>query len=181
MAPSVREICAQFGLKGPAGIHRILRALEAKGALTSTPGKKRAWRIPGGRPEPSIPLLGRIAAGVPIQAEENREEELPVDPRLFGSGGCFALRVQGDSMTGAHIAHGDLAIVQPQEDADDGQIVAVLVEELLTEATLKILRRKNGSVELHAANSRYPPMVFGGRERARVRILGRLVGIIRRS
>ncbi len=181
IAPSVREVCAHLGLKSPGGIHRILRVLEAKGYLTSSPGKKRSWCVRGSVRGGSIPLLGRIAAGVPIQAQEDLEEDLPVDPALFGTSECFGLRVQGDSMVEVHIADGDLAIIRPQEDAEDGQIVAVMVDNILPEATLKILRRRNGAVELHAANSDYPPMVFKGRDRARVRILGRLVGVIRRS
>jgi len=179
--PSVREICAHLGLKGPAGIHRILRLLEKKGYLVSTPGKKRSWRLPGGPPRRSIPVLGEIAAGVPIHAQENREEELPVDSSLFGADECFALRIQGDSMIEAYIADGDLAIIRPQDNADNGQIVAVMVDNILPEATLKILRKKSTAVELHAANSRYPPLVFRGRQRGRVKILGRLIGVIRRS
>jgi repressor LexA len=181
IVPSVREICAHLGLKGPAGIHRILRLLEKRGYLVSTPGKKRSWRLPGGLPRRSIPVLGGIAAGVPIHAQENREEELPVDPSLFGADECFALRIQGDSMVEAYIADGDLAIIRPQDNADNGQIVAVMVDNILPEATLKILRKKSTAVELHAANSRYPPLVFRGRQQGKIKILGRLVGVIRRS
>lgn len=181
IVPSVREICAHLGLKGPAGIHRILRLLEEKGHLVSTPGKKRSWLLSGGPPRKSIPVLGEIAAGVPIHAQENRDEELPVDSSLFGADECFALRIQGDSMIEAYIADGDLAIIQPQDNADNGQIVAVMVDNTLPEATLKVLRRKSTVIELHAANSRYPPLVFRGRERGRIKILGRLVGVIRRS
>lgn len=181
IVPSVREICAHLGLKGPAGIHRILRLLEKKGYLVSTPGKKRSWRLPGEPPRKSIPVLGGIAAGVPIHTHENREEELPVDSSLFGADECFALRIQGDSMIEAYIADGDLAVIRPQDNADNGQIVAVIVDNILPEATLKILRKKSTAVELHAANSRYPPLVFRGRQQGRVKILGRLAGVIRRS
>ncbi|MFO8241340.1 MAG: transcriptional repressor LexA [Dissulfuribacterales bacterium] len=179
--PSVREICDHLCLSGPAGIHRILRLLEKKGHLVSTPGKKRSWRLPGGPPRKSIPVLGEIAAGIPIHAQENRDEELPVDSILFGSDDCFALLIRGDSMVEAYIADGDLAVIRPQDNADNGQIVAVMVDDILPEATLKVFHRKSTAVELHAANSRYPPLIFRGKEQGRVKILGRLAGVIRRG
>jgi repressor LexA len=167
-------------------LHKHLQALEKEGYLERSPGKKRTWNLTVrgwnmiGRPvSPSIPLLGQIAAGTPILAEQNREEELPIDPALFGAGEVFALRVRGDSMVDTHIQDGDLAIIRPQEEAQDGQIVAVQVEDLEPEATLKVLRRRNGAIELHPANSQYKPLIFRGAQRARVRILGRLVGVIR--
>jgi repressor LexA len=181
ITPTIREICGHFGLKGPAGIHRILHVLVEKGYLIASAGKKRSWRIPGGPVGKTIPIIGRIAAGTPIMALENREDELPVDPSIFGSETCFALRVQGDSMIEAHIADGDLAIIRPQNQAESGQIVAVIVKNILHEATLKILRKTKGTTELHSANSAYPPMVFSGWQRGRIRIVGKFVGIIRRS
>jgi repressor LexA len=114
-------------------------------------------------------------------AEENREDDLPVDPGLFGSQDAFALRVQGDSMIDAQIRDGDLAIIKPQDDAENGWIVAAMVEGLETEATLKIICRKNRDVELHAANPLYRPLIFKGEDQSRVRILGKLIGIIRRK
>ncbi len=181
MAPTIREICARFGLKSPSGVHRILHALEAKGYLVSTPGKKRAWRLAAGPARPSMPLIGRIAAGFPIDVEENKEEDIPFDPLFFGSEECFCLRIEGDSMIDANIADGDIAVVRPQENAEDGEIVAVMVENILPEATLKVLKKKDSTLELHPANSRYPPLIFKGEELSKVRIVGKLVGIIRRS
>jgi len=184
--PAVREIGKALGLASPGSLHKHLQALEKEGYLERSPGKKRTWNLTAkgwnmiGRPvSPSIPLLGQIAAGTPILAEQNREEELPIDPALFGAGEVFALRVRGDSMVDAHIQDGDLAIIRPQEEAQDGQIVAVQVEDLEPEATLKVLRRRNGAIELHPANSQYKPLIFRGAQRSRVRILGRLVGVIR--
>jgi len=181
ITPTIREICSHFGLKGPAGIHRILHVLVEKGYLIASAGKKRSWRIPGGPVGKTIPIIGRIAAGTPIMALENQEDELPVNPSMFGSKTCFALRVQGDSMINAHIADGDLAIICPQSQAENGQIVAVIVRHILHEATLKILRKTKGTMELHSANSAYPPMVFSGWHRGRIRIVGKLVGIIRKN
>ena len=178
--PSVREICKGLGLASPGSLLKHLRVLEAEGHLSREPGKKRAWKLTGGDPAgPSIPLVGHIAAGTPILAEENREDDLPIDPGMFGCPDCFALKVSGDSMIEAHIQDGDLAIIRPLEEFTDGCIVAVLVESMEAEATLKILRRINGRLEFHPANSAYKPLVFEGSDRRRVRVLGRLVGLIR--
>ena len=179
--PTVREICDHFGLTGPAGIHRILHVLVEKGRLAVTNGKKRSWRIPGMYGGKSIPVIGRIAAGMPILAVANREDELPVDPSVFGHEDCFALRVQGDSMIEAHIEDGDLAIIRPQSHVESGQIAAVIVEDVLHEATLKTVHKTRYATELHSENSAYDPLVFSGRQRGRIRIIGRFVGIIRRG
>lgn len=181
ISPSVREICSYLGLKGPAGIHKILQQLIAKGALLSSPGKKRSWLLASGPARKSIPLLGSIAAGAPIEANESLEEELQLDPGLFGDDSCFALRVSGDSMIEAHILDGDLAIIRPQKSVYSGQIAAVMVEDILTEATLKIFRRKKGCIELHPANEKYQPLVYWHDERLRVQIIGKYLGVVRRS
>ena len=181
ISPSVREICAHLGLNSPAGIHRILRILIEKGILISQPNKKRSWLLAGGPARKSIPLFGAIAAGEPIEARGDQEDSLPLDPGLFGSDSCFALRVKGDSMIDEHIMDGDLAIIRTQDDADNGRIVAVIVNDILPEATLKILRRRKKSIELLAANDLYPPLLFKGKEQKRIRIIGLFVGIIRRS
>ncbi len=177
--PSIREICKAMGLTSPGSLLKHLRALENQGFLTGMPGKKRAWKLAHQRLPFSIPLIGQIAAGVPILAEENREYDLPVDPQLFGSQDAFALRLRGDSMIEAQIRDGDLAVIRPQEDAANGEIVAVLVEGLEPEATLKILRRSKKKLELKAANSEYAPLIFKGGDMAKVKILGKLVGLIR--
>jgi repressor LexA len=181
ITPTVREICGHFGLTGPAGIHRILHVLVDKGYISTSAGKKRSWRIPGSYTGKSIPLIGRIAAGVPILAVENREEELPVDPSIFGVDNCFALHIQGDSMIDVHIKDGDLAIIRPQNHADNGEIVAVVIIEMEHEATLKILRKNQYKTELRSANRAYPLIIFSGRQRSRIRIIGKCVGIIRRE
>jgi len=177
--PSVREICAGLGLKSPGSLIKHLRALEEEGLLGRRPGKKRAWKLtqaPGPR---TIPLVGRIAAGTPIMAVENREDDIPVDPWLFGDEDTFALRVKGDSMIEAQIRDGDLAVIRPQAEAKNGDIAAVLVEGIEPEASLKTIRRSPGRLELHPANAAYEPLVFEGRDIERVRVLGRLVGLIR--
>jgi repressor LexA len=180
ITPTVREICDHFGLKAPAGIHRILHVLVKKGYLITTAGKKRSWRIPGGSVRKKIPLIGQIAAGTPIMAIENREDELAIEPSTFGAESCFALRVKGDSMIDAHIIDGDMAIIQPQNQIDNGQIAAVMVDNLLPEATLKILKKGKDFTELLPANKAYNPIILKGEQQDQISIIGKLVGIIRR-
>jgi repressor LexA len=186
MAPTVREICEYLGLKGPAGVHRILNVLIDKGFIESMPGKKRSWRPVGGAnirldEAKTIPLAGHIAAGAPISIFDHVEGFLPIDPVLYGHDSSIAFRVTGDSMIGAHITDGDLAIIVPVDNTDDNAIAAVIVEDMLTEATLKIIRRRKNVIELHSANRKYPPIIFKGKDRQKVRIVGKYVGLIRLS
>jgi repressor LexA len=180
IAPTVREIAAHLGLQSPGGIHRILNILKDRGHILADPGKNRSWRFSRELPINTIAVMGAIAAGAPIEAVENIEEELRVDPALFGSEHCFGLRVRGDSMIGAHIADGDIAIIRPQQQVKNGEIAAVLVEDLLTEATLKIVQLSPTALTLKAANPRYRSLIFRWRGRERVSIIGKYVGIVRR-
>ena len=184
--PSLMEICEALGLASRGSLHKHVRSLEEEGLLESSPGKKRAWRLTEpawdliGKPRSlHIPLVGQIAAGTPILADQNIESELPVDPSLFGSDEAFALKVKGDSMIDVKISDGDLAVIKPHGEAENGQIVAVMVEGVETEATLKIFRRRHKTVELHAANEKYEPLIFKGDDLSKVKILGRLIGVIR--
>lgn len=179
--PSLREICKALGLVSPGSLIKHIRSLELQGSIKGMPGKKRAWKVVGIKPVTThfIPVLGHIAAGRPILAQENKDEYLPINPTFFGSPEAFALRVKGDSMIEAHIQNGDLAIIRPQEDAENGAIVAVIVEDIEPEATLKILRINNEFIELRPANEVYEPLVFRGKDRSKIKILGKLVGVIR--
>jgi len=177
--PTVREIGGALGLAGPAGIHRILRILEAKGHILSTPGKKRSWRLAAGDPDRGLPVKGRIAAGEPLDVWESPDERIPLDPTFYGHEDCFALRVKGDSMIGRHIRDGDLAVIRPQTDVENGEIAAVIVAGVLPEAALKIIRKNPKSISLHSANPAYPPLRFSGTAAANIRIIGRYVGLIR--
>lgn len=181
IAPTVREIAAHLGLKSPGGIHRILNILKERGYIAAEIAKKRSWRsvvpLPGG----GIPLIGDIAGGAPIEAVEHLEETLAISPEMFGCEQCFGLRVRGDSMTGAHILDGDLAIIRVQQRVESGQIAAVLVQDMFTEATLKIVRRKGNVLMLEPANRKFKPLLFKGVDRRRVAILGKLAGIVRRT
>ena len=123
----------------------------------------------------SVPLMGRIAAGVPIAAIQDRSRDIDVPPDILRSGEHFALEVKGDSMIEAGIFEGDTVIIMKSETADTGDIVVALVDD--EEATLKRLRRKGNSVALEAANPAYETRIFGP---DRVKIQGRLVGLIRK-
>jgi repressor LexA len=178
--PSLREICRGLGLASSGSLLKTLRTLETKGYLARNPGKNRRWQLANRQPSTYVPLIGKIAAGFPILAQQDAEEHLPVDPNLFGSHEVFALKVSGDSMKDEYIRDGDLAIIRPQEFAENGEIVVVLLDGIEPEATLKIFRQQNGDIELHPANPSYPVMRFSGKDRFRVKILGKLVGVIRR-
>ena len=123
----------------------------------------------------SIPILGRIAAGTPIEALQNRGNDVAVPPTLLGGGEHYALEVTGDSMINAGILDGDTVIIRKADSANTGDIVVALVDE--TEATLKRLRRRGDSIALEAANPAYETRLYGS---DRVRIQGTLVGLIRR-
>ena len=123
----------------------------------------------------SIPVMGRIAAGVPIEAIQSRSHTISVSPDMLGGGEHFALEVRGDSMIEAGILDGDLVLIRKQTTADTGDIVVALVDD--EEATLKRLRKRGASIALEAANPAYETRIFGP---DRVAIQGRLVGLIRR-
>jgi repressor LexA len=122
-----------------------------------------------------VPLMGRIAAGVPISAIQNHAADIPCPPDMLGSGEHFALEVKGDSMIDAGIHEGDIVIIRRQDTANNGDIIVALVEK--EEATLKRLRKKGASLALEAANPKYETRIFGPDQ---VDIQGRLVGLIRK-
>jgi repressor LexA len=174
--PTVREIGAAVGLKSTSTVAYYLRDLEGEGRINRVHERSRGLTVPD-RQRPAantVPIIGRVAAGLPLLADEQVEDYVPipeVPTQWFGGRPDFALRVSGDSMVGAGILDGDLAFVHRQDSADDGEIVVALLGE---EATLKRLKRGPGSVSLLAENPRYAPIVATD-----VRILGRLVGIVR--
>ena len=150
-SPSVREIGAAVGLRSTASVSYHLQQLQEKGLLVS-PGKKGCKRaiVTAQRPG-HIPVVGVVTAGMPILAVENLEGSIAWE----GDPSCFALRVKGDSMINAGILDGDLVIVRPQQNADDGQIVVARLDD---EATVKRLRRRNGQVLLMPENDAYSPI-----------------------
>ncbi|MHB8512943.1 MAG: transcriptional repressor LexA [Actinomycetota bacterium] len=178
--PSVREIGEAVGLASPSSVHAHLETLEREGYLMKDPNMPRALvmrmdtdGIPVNTHQvEQVPLIGTIAAGGPILAQENVEDSLPFPRDLVGSGTLFALRVKGDSMINAGILDGDLVILRQQSTANDGEIVAALVDE--SEATVKRLMHKRGKLTLMPENESYDPIVPEN-----ARILGKLVAVFR--
>jgi repressor LexA len=179
--PSVREIGDAVGLSSPSTVHSHLSSLVDQGYLRRDPTKPRAIEVvDDGRdgdlrraPIRDVPLVGRIAAGSPILAEEDIEEIFPLPTELVGNDPVFMLRVSGDSMIDVGIFDGDLVVIRRQPDANDGELVAALIDG--EEATVKRLRRESGQVVLMPENRSYEPMVYENG----VEILGRVVAVLR--
>lgn len=170
--PTVREIGNEFEIKSPNGVMCHLKALQKKGLIHREPNMSRAIQLledsPGGRG--GLRLLGRIAAGQPLEAVE--DVEILDFEEWENADDKFALKVKGESMIEAHIADGDYVVIRKQENARNGQIVAVQDDN--GEATLKILRKEKNRVRLDPANKSMKPIY-----RDRVKILGVLVGVVR--
>lgn len=203
ISPSFEEMKEALSLRSKSGVHRLINALEERNFIRRLPNRARALevlRLPdvmnpafgSGRalaasaparqpllPEPAndtvmVPLHGRIAAGLPIEALES-DRSLSVPSALLGPGDHYALEVSGDSMVEAGIFDGDYALVRRCEDARDGDIVVALIDD--SEATLKYLRREKGMIRLDPANSSYQPQRYRPEQ---VRVQGRLAGLLRR-
>ncbi|MFO0196925.1 MAG: transcriptional repressor LexA [Clavibacter sp.] len=163
--PSMREIGEAAGLSSPSSVKYQLEALESKGWIRRDPSRGRALEVltPGDerfediKPERThnVPLVGRIAAGGPILAEQNVEELFPLPASLVGEGDLFMLKVVGDSMIDAAICDGDYVVIRSQKDANKGEIVAAMIDG---EATVKTLSKKNGQIWLLPANDNYQPI-----------------------
>jgi repressor LexA len=204
VSPSFDEMKDALNLASKSGIHRLITALEERGfirrlahraraleviklpesATTSAPPRGRqsfrpalvgAGRASDGRSAPSLPVLGKIAAGVPIEAIQNEVSRVEAPEDFADEEAYFALQVEGESMINAGIHDGDLIILKRTDTANTGEIVVALIDE--AEATLKRLRRKGESVALEAANPAFETRIFGP---DRVRIQGKLVALIRR-
>jgi repressor LexA len=175
--PTVRDIGKAIGLTSSSTVHAHLANLEKLGLLRRDPTKPRAIEVLVDKAKAAVapaglPVVGQVAAGRPVLAEENIEEYIPVPQIAGGDEGGFVLRVKGDSMTGAGIFEGDYVVVRPQETADDGEIVVALVEE---EAPVKRFFREQDHVRLQPENDALEPI------RSRdVQLLGRVVGVCRR-
>ncbi|GAA5057659.1 transcriptional repressor LexA [Erythrobacter westpacificensis] len=200
ISPSFEEMKEALDLKSKSGVHRLISALEERGFIRRLPNRARALEVvkmpenlggkpidpvakattpPPSQPEPAndvieIPLHGRIAAGVPIEALED-SQTLPVPAALLGSGEHYALEVSGDSMVEAGIFDGDFALVKKADTARDGDIVVALVND--EEATLKYLYHDGGKIRLDPANASYDPQVYEDRQ---VKVQGKLAGLLRR-
>ena len=182
--PTVREIGEAVGLASPSTVHAHLANLERAGLLRRDPTKPRAIELrrePKAAPVPAtdvhkLPLVGEVAAGGPLLAEENIEDYLAVPEPLSRGGEEFLLRVKGDSMLNAGILDGDFAVVHRQADAQNGEIVVALAgeDESTNEATLKRFFRENGRVRLQPENDALEPIYA-----EHVQILGKVIGVFR--
>ena len=175
--PTIREIGAQFGISSPNGVRDHLLALQRKGYVKRSPEKSRSLEVAEGlRRDRGSPILGQIAAGKPILAEENFQGLLNFE-LLFGrDSALFALRVEGESMTGAGIFPGDFVIVKHQPDIASGEIGVVYVDD---EATVKRIFLEGDRLRLQPENEAMDP-VFIDRDDDRLRIGGKVIGVVRK-
>ncbi len=187
--PSMREIGQSVGLTSSSSVAHQLRVLEAKGYLRRDPNRPRALEVltpetgfetayddtGSGDTHPEaiyVPMVGRIAAGGPILAEERVEEVFPLPRRLVGDGTLFMLEVRGDSMVDAAVCDGDFVVVRQQPSAENGEMVAALIGD---EATVKTLQKKGGEVWLLPHNASYEPI-----DGSDATILGKVVTVLRK-
>ena len=200
MAPSYEEMKSSLNLKSKSGIHRLISALEERGFIKRLAHKARALEviklpetasandiynsfspsvIKGGLDEDNnqdsdIPVLGKIAAGTPVEAIQNEVSRIPLPSNIEKNGEFFGLKVQGDSMIEAGINEGDTVIIKKTETADNGKIVVALIDD--HEAMLKRIRRKGKTIALESANRNYETKIFGP---DRVKVQGVLVSLYR--
>ncbi|MBA2240634.1 MAG: transcriptional repressor LexA [Solirubrobacterales bacterium] len=175
--PTVREIGKAVGLHSSSTVHAHLANLERIGALRRDPTKPRAIELLLGKAKQAIragglPLVGRVAAGAPILAEENIEDYLEIPDVIGGEDGDYILRVTGDSMRDAGILDGDFVVVRPADSAADGEIVVALIDD---EATVKRFFREADEIRLQPENPEFEPIMV--RE---LRLLGKVFGVFRR-
>lgn len=182
--PTVREICAAVGIRSTSTVYKDLNNLVAKGYLRKDPSKPRALILTKTGEPPreqtavredivDIPVVGRVAAGMPITAEENVEGTMPV-PAQFVRGNCFMLRVRGESMINAGIMDGDMILVQQQNTAENGDIVVAMIDGFESEATVKTFYKEHGHVRLQPENDAMSPIIVQN-----VSIQGKVRGVFR--
>ena len=171
--PSVREICQAVGLKSTSTVHAHLNHLEEQGLIRRDSTKPRALEVLDGSHARgrSVPLLGRVTAGMPVLAVENIEDYLTLPRELVGRDEVFCLRVQGESMIDVGILDGDIVVLRQQDSAENGDIVVALVED---EATLKRIFYEEGHVRLQPENAAMAPIIVDN-----AAVLGKLVALIR--
>ncbi len=192
--PTVREMCNALGIKSTSTTHKDIANLERKGYLKKDPSKPRALMIidPNEQAETSIldskletkererpdivdiPVVGRIAAGTPILADQNVEEYIPVPARFLSKGNSFMLTVKGESMIEAGIFDGDYILVQQQNTARNGEIVVAMVDGFESEATVKTFYKEDKHIRLQPENKQMSPIIVSD-----VRILGLVKGVFR--
>lgn len=195
--PTVREICAALGIKSTSTTHKDIESLVRQGYLVKDPSKPRALMVvdpaeksghvnaASGKTDSNvsafpeneivdIPIVGRVAAGTPILAEENIEGSFPVPARFAGNGSSFMLRVRGESMIEAGIMDGDLILVQQTKEANNGEIVVAMIDGFESEATVKTFYKEKDHIRLQPENSSMSPIIVKD-----ATILGKVKGVFR--
>ena len=181
MPPTRAEISKELGFRSPNAAEEHLKALAKKGVIESVSGTSRGIRLlleDNGQEEPGLPLIGRVAAGEPILAEQHIEGTYHVDPTMFKPQADFLLKVYGQSMKDIGILDGDLLAVHSTKDVRNGQVVVARIED---EVTVKRLERKGSTVYLHAENEEFAPIVVDLTQPTQFEIEGIAVGIIRNN
>lgn len=180
--PTVRDICAALEINSTSTVHKAITGLEEKGYIHKQAGKRRAMDVVHETPEDGadradvvdVPVIGRISAGTPILAEENIEDQFPLPARFLGKGQNFMLTVHGESMIEAGIFDGDYILVQQTDKAENGQIVAAMIDGIESEATVKGFYREDGHIRLQPYNSSMSPIIVND-----CKILGIVKGVFR--
>jgi len=170
-SPSVRELCEALNVKSTSSMHRMLHDLEDEGLITITRGKRRNISIAKDGNSVSVPLLGTVAAGLPILANESIEAYISFDSPRKDNSNLFALRVQGDSMIDAGILDGDIIIARQTPTAEQGEIIVALIGD---EATVKRFYRSGRDIELRAENPDYEPIIVSD-----ITVLGKVIANMR--
>ena len=183
--PTIREIGEAAGIRSTNGVRYFLERLEAKGYVRRSQGLSRGIELTHEPARPAsthsgpqpvhVPLLGRVAAGLPVLSEENVEDTLLLDPSMAGHGRVFALRVRGDSMKDAGILDRDMVVVREQREARSGEIVVALVDG---EATVKTYRAKRSGIVLEPANAAFQPIEITPPHE--LVLLGKVVAVLRK-
>lgn len=170
-APTVRDICKGCDIKSTATPYQIMNRLVERGLLKKTGNKNRAVSLANQGPTSSVPLVGTVAAGQPIFAEENCEEFFSIPSNFFSGDNLFMLNVKGSSMIKIGMLDGDKVVVRQQETANNGDIVVALIDD---SATVKRFYKKNGKIILHPENDDMEDFIFDN-----VQILGKVIGLMR--
>ncbi len=190
--PTVREICSALNIKSTSTAHKDIENLVKQGYLVKDPSKPRALMVvdpngeePGAKASSNInvqerediidiPVIGRVAAGTPILAEQNIEDTFPIPARYATGGTNYMLRVRGESMIEAGIMDGDLILVQQADNANNGEIVVAMIDGFESEATVKTFYKENEYIRLQPENSTMSPIIVKD-----VKILGKVKGVFR--
>lgn len=193
--PTVREICAALDIKSTSTVHKDIETLAREGFLVKDPSKPRALMVvdptsesghttPGeaygnviehpGNAVVDIPVVGRVAAGTPILAQENIEDSMPIPARYVNGGTNFMLKVKGESMVEAGILDGDLVLVQQTDEVHNGEIVVAMIDGFESEATVKTFYKEDGHVRLQPENHNMSPIIVND-----VKIMGKVKGVFR--